>query len=313
VLPPLNSIKAFEAAARHLSFTKAAEELHVTAAALSHQVAGLEARLGTKLFHRRAHRITLTESGQLLYPSLHAAFQTIVGAFHRLDQLKTDNILVVNGPPGFVIKWLVPRLQKFSAVFPDIDLRISASRQRTNFDDGTDLAIRYVTRDVPRAQFHSQFLTKDVLVPLCSPSLLESMSNPPCPSDLAHQKLIHFVAPDDFPSPVGWTEWRDHIGQSGIDSTRGPRFYQPEHAIDAAVEGNGVALCYKVIALTDIDAGRLIVPFGPELEMGGMGYYLIYPKQRKDSAKIQAFCDWALGEITTESNRARSPSPLPRK
>lgn len=297
MLPPLNSIRAFEAAARHLSFTKAAEELHVTAAALSHQVAGLEARLGTKLFHRKAHRIVLTETGQLLYPSLHAAFQTIIGAFHRLDRVTLDNVLVVNGPPGFIVKWLVPKLQKFSAAFPDIDLRISASRQRTNFDDGTDIAIRYVTRDVPHANFHSELLTKDVLVPLCSPSLLRSMSDPPRPSDLAQQKLIHFAAADEFPSQVGWAEWLDHVGQGGVDSTRGPRFYQPEHVIDAAVQGNGVALCYKIIARADIDAGRLVIPFGPELEMGGMGYYLICPKEQKHSAKIRAFCDWALSEI----------------
>jgi LysR family transcriptional regulator, glycine cleavage system transcriptional activator len=297
MLPPLNAIRAFETAARHLSFAKAAEELHVTRAALSHQIAGLEKWLGLKLFHRQSRGISLTEEGAVIYPPLHSAFQTIVGAFERLDKQQPDKTLVVTGTPGFIIKWLVPRIHKFISSFPDIELRISASRQLTDFEDGTDLAIRYISGEVPRRLFHSLLLSKDALVPLCSPSLLTNMHEPPTPDDLIRQTLIHFETPPDFPGPAGWSEWLEHAGVTGIDETRGLRFYQPEHAIDAAVQGAGVTLCCKLLALTELQAGRLVVPFGPEIEMAGMGYYLICPKQNKDDPKIENFFKWASEEM----------------
>lgn len=296
MLPSLNSIRAFEAAARHLSLTKAAEELCVTSTALSHQISGLEKRLGRKLFHRTARGITLTELGKQLYPPLFTAFQTIGSAFDQLE--KADDILVINSPPAFVSKWLIPRVHKFIAMFPQFELRISASRELTTFGDGTDLAVRYLTKDVSRSLFHTTFLVKDVLIPVCSPSLLNSMSALPKPGDLAGQTLIHFDPPSDFTAPGGWNEWLDHVGLSGIDVTKGPRFYQPEHVTDAAAEGLGVALCYRVLALSDLHAGRLIIPFGPELEMGGLGYYLVCPRQKKESAKVKAFSEWISAEMT---------------
>ncbi|HEX2510397.1 MAG TPA: LysR family transcriptional regulator, partial [Microvirga sp.] len=126
-LPPLNALRAFEATARHLSFAKAAGELHVTPAALSHQVRGLEDRLGLQLFHRHTRAIELTEAARLIYPGIHAAFETMREAIQRLDRLGQDNVLVVSATPGFTVKWLVPRLYRFMELYPEIDIRISAS------------------------------------------------------------------------------------------------------------------------------------------------------------------------------------------
>src|SRR5262245_1665993 len=171
-LPPLNALRAFEATARHLSFSKAATELHVTPAALSHQVRGLEASLGLKLFHRRARGIELTDTGRALYPGLKAGFESLREAVAQLDRGRMDNVLVVSATPGLTAKWLVPRLYRFLQANPQIEARVSATMAFADFTtDGVDVAIRMSTGVHPG--LHVEKLMEDAVLPLCSPRLLD--------------------------------------------------------------------------------------------------------------------------------------------
>lgn len=295
-LPPLNSLRAFEATARHLGFSKAALELHVTPAALSHQIAGLEERLGVKLFHRRVRGIELTDAGRLIYPGIHAAFETMGAALQALDSIKPDKILVISATPGFAVKWLVPRLHRFLEKHPEIDTRISASLQLATFADGVDVAIRYVLDAFPEGTF-CQPLARDVMVPLCSPHLRSGPHPLLVPQDLAKHTLIHLDVPPPFPSPPQWSDWLRLVGVDAVDASRGPRFTNAGHAIDAAVGGAGVALGYKVIASNDLLAGRLIVPFGPELPTPGIGYHFVCAAGTETRPKIRVFRDWIASEF----------------
>src|SRR5215207_4120255 len=172
-LPPLNALRAFEAIARHLSFSKAADELHVTPAALSHQIKGLEEQLGIALFHRRARSIELTDAGRLLYPGLHAGFESVRDAVGRLDRAREDRILVISATPGLTAKWLVPRLWRFLAAHPDVDTRIAASMDYADFvSDGVDVAIRL--GDGRHPELHVEKLFADSVLPVCSPRLVEA-------------------------------------------------------------------------------------------------------------------------------------------
>jgi LysR family transcriptional regulator, glycine cleavage system transcriptional activator len=295
-LPPLNSLRAFEATARHLSFSKAAVELHVTPAALSHQIAGLEKRLAVRLFERRVRGIELTDAGRLIYPGIYAAFKAMAAALQPLDNSAQDKTLVISSTPGFAVKWLVPRLHGFLEKHPDIDTRISSSLQVTNFTDGVDVAIRYVVAELPKGTL-GQALARDTVVPLCSPHL-RTGSNPLLkPGDLAKHTLIHLEMPAPFPSPPGWPDWLRHVGVNGVDASRGPRFSYADHAIDAAVGGAGVALGYKVLALNDLQAGRLVIPFGPELPIDALGYYFVCAEGQERRPKIRLFREWIVTEM----------------
>jgi LysR family transcriptional regulator, glycine cleavage system transcriptional activator len=250
-LPPLNALRAFEVIARHMSFAKAAEELHVTPAALSHQIKGLEDQLGLSLFHRRTRAIELTEAGRMLYPGLHAGFEAVREAVARLDRARQDRVLVVSATPGLTAKWLVPRLWRFLAAHPDIDARIQASMSYADFgSDGVDVAIRLSNGKHP--DLHVEELMEDCMLPLCSPKLLaEGLKTP---HDLARFTLIHYDVPLANPMPPLWTDWLRAAGVEGIDPTRGLHVNAADHAIDAAASGAGVALSFKILASDDVHA-----------------------------------------------------------
>lgn len=312
-LPPLNSVRAFEATARHLSFSKAADELAVTPAALSHQIRGLEERLGLQLFHRRARAIELTDAARLIYPGIHAAFETIAGAFQRLDAAQPDRVLVVSATPGFTVKWLVPRLQRFLEAHPEIDARISSSLQLATFGpDGVDVAIRYIADAPPGPELHVEKLIDDSVLPLCSPRLRDGPVPLRAPEDLAHHTLIHVETPPPFPSPPRWADWLAVVGLETVDATRGLRFNATEHGIDAAVEGAGVVLGHKIIALNDLQAGRLVVPFGPELSVGGRAYHFVCRRADATKPKVQTFRDWIFAEMAKATLSAQAEDRPPR-
>src|SRR3954465_10435900 len=172
LLPPLNALRTFEAIARHLSFAKAADELHVTPAALSHQIRALEAQLGLALFHRRTRAIELTDAARLIYPGLQAGFQSLRSAIGQLDRARDHNIVVVSATPGLVAKWLMPRLWRFLRAHPDIDARVSATMKLVDFSaDGVDVAIRLSKRVAP--DLHAERLFEDSMLPVCAPRLIE--------------------------------------------------------------------------------------------------------------------------------------------
>ncbi|MDQ4136301.1 MAG: transcriptional regulator GcvA [Pseudomonadota bacterium] len=295
-MPPLNALRAFEATARHLSFSAAARELHVTPAALSHQIRGLEERLGLALFHRHARTIELTEEARLIYPGIHAAFETLRETIQRLDRAAQSNVLVVSATPGFTVKWLVPRLYRFLEAYPEIDVRISASMQKATFEgDGIDVAIRFVLGTLP--DHHVEKLAEDTVVPLCSPRLVGGERPLRNPHDLSRHTLIHIDLPAPFPPMPTWSDWLAEVGVDSIDATRGLRFNTVDHAIDAATEGVGVALGQKIIALGDLQAGRLVVPFGPALPIRARGYHFVCPRGRMAQPKVRAFRDWLFAEM----------------
>jgi LysR family glycine cleavage system transcriptional activator len=296
-LPPLNALRAFEATARHLSFSKAAQELHVTPAALSHQIHGLEDFLGLKLFHRRTRAIELTEAGRLIFPGIRTGFEALREALARLDRGREDRILVVSATPAFTVKWLVPRLYRFLEAHPEIDARISASLQLADFGaDGVDVAIRFSVGVA--AKLHAEKLMDESLLPFCSPRLVEGPHGLKTPQDLARFTLIHIGLPAPFPSAPSWSDWLQAAGVEGVDTTRGLQMNVTDHALDAAVAGAGVVLAQKVLASGDVRAGRLVAPFSaPELPYAGRSYFLVCPQGHERRPKVRAFRDWLLSEI----------------
>ena len=304
-LPPLNSLRAFEATTRHLSFSKAAQELHVTPAALSHQIRGLEDQLGLKLFHRRARSIELTEAARTIYPGVRTGFEAIREAIERLDRGKQDRVLVVSSTPGLTAKWLVPRLYKFLALNPEIEARISASVAYANFaTDDIDVGIRLSSGVHP--DLYVEKLSDEWLLPLCSPRLLNGEHPLRAPHDLKHFTLIQVDLPGVVPT---WTEWMELAGLDGIDSTRGLRLNVADHALDAASEGVGVVLAYKMVASRDIALKRLVVPFGPEIPLPGRAYYFVCAKGQEKRAPIKAFRDWMVAEME-ETHAALREAPV---
>jgi LysR family glycine cleavage system transcriptional activator len=294
-LPPLNALRAFEVIARHLSFARAAEELHVTPAALSHQIRALEEQLGVALFHRRTRAIELSDAGRLIYPGLHAGFESLRGAMAQLDRDRdrAGNILVISATVGLSAKWLMPRLWRFLRAQPGIDARVSASMKVADFaTEGVDVAIR-LTKHV-HGDFHAEKLFDDSMVPVCSPRLVEQGLREP--ADLARFPLIHYDIPTSLRAPPLWADWFAIAGLSGIDATRGLRVNVADHALDAAVAGAGVSLSYKLIASDDVHAGRLVCPFGPELPLDA-GYHFVCPKGHETRPNVRAFRDWLFAEM----------------
>jgi len=297
-MPPLNALRAFDAAARHLSFSKAAAELNVTPAALSHRIKGLEAFLGIKLFRRRTRRIELTDAGRLIQPDIRDGFTSLERGVRRLHNPPRDNVIVVTAGPSITAKWLAPRLHRFAAAHPQIDLRISASVASTDFKgDGFDAAIRFGTGNYPG--LYTEMLLEDVMLPLCSPALLEGTDPIRTPADLSRFTLIHDEALADLsPAVPDWHAWLEKAGFPDIDVGHGLHFNLSDHAIDAAAEGAGVALARKALAKHDIDSGRLVAPFDIEIGLK-QAYYFVCPAGHEDRPTIKLFREWLAAEIAT--------------
>jgi LysR family transcriptional regulator, glycine cleavage system transcriptional activator len=308
-LPPLNALRAFEAIARHLSFAKAADELHVTPAALSHQIRGLEDEVGA-LFHRRTRAIELTDAGRLIYPGLHAGFESVRGAMAQLERDRSGNILVISATVGLSAKWLMPRLWRFLRAHPDVDARVSASMKLADFaTEGVDVAIRLTQQLQP--DLHVEKLFQDSVLPVCSPQLVEQGLR--SAADLARFPLIHYDVPTSMHAPPLWADWFAVAGLQGADATRGLKVNVADHALDAAVAGAGVSLSFKLIASDDVHAGRLVTPFGPELPLAS-GYHFVCPKGHETRPKVRAFRDWLFAEMEETKQRwaALERAPLQR-
>jgi LysR family glycine cleavage system transcriptional activator len=310
LLPPLNSLRAFEATARHMSFSRAAEELNVTPAALSHQVAGLEAFLGERLFNRSSRTISLTPAGDLLYPGLNAAFAQIRQSVERVMETGDGQILVVSAPPGFTAKWLVPRLHRFLAAHPELDVRVSASMTLASFvGDGVDVAIRNARPPFP-SLWARKFLEIETL-PVVSPRLIEQFGPLETPDDLARFPIIH----DDslgrmFGLPT-WMDWLRAAGAEHVDLSRGLHFSSADHAIEAALEGAGVLLGVRSLNIDDVRLGRLAFPFSLALPTE-RAFHIVCPAGHETRPKIAAFCAWILDEAAMLGMACTDEGPAPR-
>lgn len=292
-LPPLNALRAFEAAARHLSFTRAASELHVTPAAISHQVKGLEDWFGVKLFQRRNREILMTESGQLLLPGVRDGLDQLEAASQRIVTRGDGNELRLTCMPSFAAKWLVPRLSRFRARHPEIDVLLSTEDRMVDLDvEPFDLGIRSGRGHYPGLTVYRLF--DDAVFPVCSPELLRGDKPLRTPSDLVHHSLLH----DDY--PVGWLEWLAAAGVDNVDHHRGPMFDNSAMMLQAAAEGMGVALARHALAYADLLAGRLVRPF-PITLTSDYAYFLVHVPRVADRPKIVAFRTWLIEEAEAYS------------
>lgn len=301
-LPPLNALRAFEAAARHLSFAGAAAELHVTPAAVSHQVKALEDHLGVKLFRRLNRAVRLTEQGQACLPGLRDAFDRLAAAVERARAPVRGGVLTVSASPSFASKWLVPRLDRFRERHPDIDLRISASMHLVDFArEDVHVGLRYGTGHYPG--LHVELLMRNEVFPLCSPVLLRGRRALKRPEDLRHHTLLHDDASVRDESCPDWPMWLRAAGVTDIDATRGPRFDHASMALDAAIAGRGVALTQGVLAGDDLAAGRLVRPFALTFPVE-FSYYVVCPPSLRDDPKVAAFRKWVRDEAQGTAPRS---------
>ena len=297
-------MRAFEAAARHLSFTRAAGELAVTQAAVSHQIKALEEWLGVELFIRRNRKLFLTEAGQAYLPPLTSAFDQLDDATRQTTRADSSGVLMVSVLPSFAAKWLVPRIGKFRERHPDIDILISPDEKLAQFDrDGVDVGIRYGRGGWTGLRVE-RFLTEEFF-PVCTPALLDGPNPLRQPEHLSRQTLLH----DD--DPVGlldWREWLRTVGAYSVDATRGPRFRDASHLIQAAIEGQGVALGRTALVASDIASGRLVRLFEISLP-ADHAYYVVMPEAWVERPKVRAFTEWLFETAETEETVAYAPAP----
>jgi len=297
-MPPLNALRAFEAAARHLSLTKAGQELHVTAGALSHQIRALEEMLGLKLFERRVRSIALTPAGKQLYPGLQTGLTHIRDAVDGLNNVSEERVLVISTPPGFTAKWLAPRLYRFADEYPGIDTRVSSSFNNANFTtDGVDVAVRNLSsKPATDPALVIEKLIDMSMVPVCSPKLIESHGPLDRPNALRGVPLIHDDAFSDRARVPTWSDWFKAAGVEGVDVSRGLRFNSADHALDATAEGAGVMLAQDVLAYDELRTGRLVIPVGFALR-SGRAYHIVCAKRRAANPHVASFRTWLKQEV----------------
>jgi LysR family glycine cleavage system transcriptional activator len=298
-LPPLNSMRAFEAAARWLSFAKAAEELHVTPAAISQQIKQLEDYLGITLFHRMTRAIKLTEEARAVLPLMTEGFDKLAEAIERLSKEEESGRLTVSTTPTFAAKWLLQRLPDFSDRYPEIDLRLDATMVPREFDrDDIDVGVRLSLGDHPG--LHVSRIFDEEFSPVCSPRLLAGEKPLNKPEDLKHHRLLHvdwgylnFAMPD-------WRMWSKAVGIEGLDLEHGSHFTIESMCIEAAINGSGVALVSHHAIAEDLKAGRLVKPFDLALP-ADLSYWLVCPPEYLRRKKVKVFSDWLLQQAAKES------------
>ncbi|MBX2867350.1 MAG: transcriptional regulator GcvA [Acidiferrobacterales bacterium] len=292
-LPPLNALKAFEAAGRHLSFSKAAEELSVTPGAISHQIKLLEEQLGVSLFRRLTRSLRLTEAGQAALPVLGQGFDKLFLGVEQIRAHSERGLLTISISPSFGSMWLVPRLESFRRSHPDIEIRLDGTDRQVDLArDGIDVAIRYGPGGYEGVRV--DLLFSQTNMPVCSPKLLSGKYPLRQPDDLRHHTLLHIDWKDAEPS---WRMWLLAAGLKQIDSTRGPHFSMESMAVQSAIDGHGVALVGNVLVADDIASGRLVQPFDSSLNKPlSFSFYLLSVGGERELSKVALFREWLLEE-----------------
>jgi len=300
----LKAVQAFEAAARLSSFALAAEELFVTPSAVSHQIKLLEEQYGVRLFHRVHRAVVLTDAGRVYAEEVCASFAKIEMATRELGRTAKSDILTVHSTPSFATQWLMPRLARFSALEPDIDVRLNASYPPAAdlLTQGVDIDIRYGTKRLQPAGTMVLPFPPETIVPLCAPSLANDGYRIRAPKDLCHHTLIHSEV-----CLVSWRDWMRQHRKVPLDISRGPRFDRSFMAISAAVDGLGVCLESLLLAQRELETGRLVAPLGlagPKVQ----GYTFNLLKSRAELPKIRIFQDWLFEELESSSPRRSEPT-----
>lgn len=308
-LTHLNSLRAFEAAARHTSFAKAADELSVTPAAVSQQIATLEDYLGIQLFKRIGRGVHLTETAQAMLPSLRDGFDLLAAGLERARAGAKRRHLVVSLTPSVAAKWLMPRLERFLTAHRDIDVRLDTTTRLVDFArEEVDVALRY-------GSGHWDGLTvlplmKESVFPVCSPQLLRAVKRPlRTPADLARHTLIHDASMPARASFPQWSAWLRAAGAQDVDGTRGLQLDASMLAIQAALDGHGVALGRSVLVADDLASGRLVSPFALSLPLR-FSYFIVHPRKPAAPTAVDAFTQWARAEAS--AFMAQQPPELQR-
>ena len=315
-LPPLNALKAFEAAARHLSVKKAAVELNVTPAAVSHQIRTLEEYLSIQLFHRYNRALELTDAARACLPKLREGFDCLAQAVERLRTHTSGGMLTVSAAPSFAARWLMPRLHRFIAAHHEIDVRISARMRRVSVDgkadvaeratietwlDDSDVAILYGRGHYPDLDVHK--LLPLAITPICSPQALSGEHPLRTPEDLRHYMLLHDDTGEMYDGESFWEVWLKAAGVKGIDAKRGAHFSHAVLAFESALEGHGVLATMPILAEADIHAGRLVTPFELRVPLAS-SYYLVCSEEAAARASVAAFREWLLAEAVRDAEAA---------
>ncbi|MCB1755303.1 MAG: transcriptional regulator GcvA [Gammaproteobacteria bacterium] len=311
-LPPLNALRAFEAAARHLSFSKAADELNVTKAAISHQIRGLEDYLGFSLFERHNRSIALTEAAEQSLGKLREGFNCLSEAVHLMRSHVDVETVSIWTAPSFASKWLIPRLHRFSSQFPEIDLKVMSDVKLLGASSGmdaidrlsrghdVDVVIRFGSGNYPG--YRVDRLLDVEAVPLCSPALVEQGEHPlRRPADLRFHTLLHDDT--DYRGRPSWANWLAHYGVKGVNHKRGLHFNHVLMAMGAAIDGQGVLLSMERLARKDIAEKRLCIPFDLRLPLEH-AYHVIRTESSGRRRAVKHFIDWLLEEAAGEDLQA---------
>ncbi|VAV94510.1 Glycine cleavage system transcriptional activator GcvA [hydrothermal vent metagenome] len=288
-LPNLNAIRAFEAVARHLSITRASEELNVTQAAVSHQIKGLEQQMGVMLFRRHNKGLLLTKEGQAMVQPLTNAFDQIADATNLIFNSEIQ-ILKVSMLSSFATGWLMPRLNRFYAQYPNIDIRVMVTNKEFDLLKAGDVDIDLRYGDGKWPHVDSQKFLPEEIFPVCSPKILKGDIPLKSLDDLAKHTLLH----DN--KMIGWKEWLDDAGIKGIDHSRGPGFSHYQITLQAAALGHGIALGRTPLITESLKNGDLVRPFDISLPTG-MGYYVINMNVVTDKSKVRSFTNWLMEEV----------------
>ncbi len=302
--PGLRSLRAFNAAARHLSFTKAAEEMAVTPAAISHQIKELEEQIGVALFNRTSRSMVLTREGEILSVAAIESLETLSRAVKRIKRLENRKVLKVSASPSIAAKWLVPRLDRFLDQAPGAEVRVDVSTTALDFErDDVDIAIRFGQGRYPGLK--SDLLFTDKIFPVCSPRIITKEKPLAQPKDLLRHTLIHL---DYEAQGVVWPNWKMWMLASGItdfDDKRGLHFGQTSLTVQAAIDGHGVALGDSNLVADDIAAGRLVKPFELSLRAPSQfAYHVVSPIDTTQNPLVEAFRQWALIEARETTSRS---------
>lgn len=286
---PLTALRAFETAARTGSVRRAADALHVTPSAISHQLRALEDTLGVALFRRANRRLILTEAGQVLLPGLTDGFDRLGDAVAALSAFQRRGVLTVSMLSTFAVRWFIPRLTRFQKLHTDIEVRVSTTMRTVDFArEGIDAAIRYGHGDWPCVR--SDRLIDEDIVPVCAPALLEGDPPLSTPKDLKHHTLLTSDA-----RPDEWAVWFGGVGLAGLQPARRIAFDATHFALDAALGGAGVAITARELVTDDLQRGRLVTPF-TQAHRHTMGYYLVCPLDRADEPTMTTLRHWLLDE-----------------
>jgi LysR family transcriptional regulator, glycine cleavage system transcriptional activator len=294
----LNALRAFEASARHQSFSSAASELNVTPAAVGQLVRSLEEWLGAPLFHRESSgraRLVPTETAERALPDIRAGFDRLAIGLSRLRESSKNGVLTVAVSPSFAAKWLLPRIEHFHAAYPETDVRLDTNLKLVDFAaQGIDIGVRYGRGAWPGLV--SEKLMDEKIFPVCSPGWLAKHGKIKRPDDLAGKALIHDLSVDAHIGFASWGDWLQRAGATKVDAARGMQINNSAAVLQAAIDGHGVALARSVMTSDDLAAGRLLRLF-PTLEQPSeLAYFIVYRAECASLPKLVAFREWLIQE-----------------